>query len=145
MKVAGICSKRQFRFRHVTKKPEPASENACCAPTNTLPSATDLLIVNSLSYMLDPSQFAPIEGRRGAGPITSADHVTIDAIKIATHNFRRLNDCILGFHPEWQAPDVCEEGCLEEILSLPSEADSDEPSRLLPSDLQLLQSLRTRR
>jgi hypothetical protein len=74
---------------------------------------------------LDPPQFVLAEGRTVSGP-----YVTIEALRIATHNFRRLSDCILAFHPDWQEPAVCEQGCLEEIQSLPKEADSAEPSQL---------------
>jgi hypothetical protein len=49
-------------------------------------------------------------------------------LNIAADNFHKLSDCLLGFHPEWQAPDVCERGCLEEIRSLPTVANSTEPS-----------------
>jgi hypothetical protein len=79
------------------------------------------------TYEIKPPQFVLVEGRTLSG--ASANYVTIEALKIATHNFRRLADCILAFHPEWQEPSVCEQGCLEEILSLPTAADSTEPSQ----------------
>ena len=83
------------------------------------------------TYEIQPPQFVLIEGRTLSGPIEGATlkYVTIEALKIAAHNFRRLTDCILAFHPDWQEPAVCEQGCLEEILALPTEADSTEPSR----------------
>jgi hypothetical protein len=79
------------------------------------------------TYELKPPQFVLVEGRTLSGP--SSNYVGIEALKIAAHNFRRLTDCILAFHPEWQEPSVCEQGCLEEILSLPTAADSTEPGQ----------------
>ena len=77
------------------------------------------------SYEARPPQFVLIEGRNQE----ARNYVTVEALMIATHNFRRLTDCILAFHAEWQELSVCEQGCLEEILSLPTAADSTEPGR----------------
>src|SRR5215204_1703534 len=52
--------------------------------------------------------------------------VSVDELKIAAENYSALADLLLGFHPEWQTPAVCEAGCLEEILALPSAANSKE-------------------
>ena len=57
------------------------------------------------------------------------DYVTISDLEAAAANFASLGQLLLGFHPEWQAPDVCEAGCLAEIRALPTEANSTEPSR----------------
>jgi hypothetical protein len=82
---------------------------------------------------LEPPQHLFAEGRKLSGPIDEKpNYVTLTDLKMAAINFGELTDCILGFHPEWQAPDVCEAGCLEEIRALPSEANSTEPSRSQP-------------
>jgi hypothetical protein len=73
------------------------------------------------------------EGRTLSGaPATGPGYVTLTDLKMAAINFGELNDCILGFHPEWQAPEICERGCLEEIQALPSVANSSEPSPTQP-------------
>jgi hypothetical protein len=73
------------------------------------------------------------EGRTLSG-VSDLDHVTLTNLKMGAHNFGAPSDCILGFHPEWQAPDVCERGCLEEIQTLPSAANSTEPSPIQPQN-----------
>lgn len=83
----------------------------------------------AITYEITPAQFVLMEGRILYGPQEPGNCVTINDLRNAADNFRRLADCMFGFHPEWQAPDVCEAGCLEEILALPNSADSTEPSR----------------
>ena len=60
------------------------------------------------------------------------DYVTLSDLKTAATNFSELNYLILGFHPEWQAPDVCDQGCLEEIQALPIAASSKQPFPIPP-------------
>jgi hypothetical protein len=86
----------------------------------------------TFTHTIQPPQFVFAQGRSMAGPLTAAnlDYVTVADLKIAATNFQRLTDCILGFHPGWQAPDVCERGCLEEIRALPIEANSTKPSQI---------------
>jgi hypothetical protein len=57
------------------------------------------------------------------------DYVTLRDLEIVGYNFRELSYLILGFHPEYQAPDVCELGCLEEIRALPIAANSTVPGQ----------------
>jgi hypothetical protein len=68
------------------------------------------------------------------------DYITIVDLMAATANFRALADLLLGFHPEFQAPDVCEAGCLAEIQALPNEANSMEPTPIRPQKKQPPQS-----
>lgn len=56
------------------------------------------------------------------------DYISLIDLMACTANFGALADLLLGFHPSWQAPAVCEVGCLAEILALPTEANSTEPS-----------------
>ncbi len=82
------------------------------------------------AYVVGVPQHVIAEGRKlSGGP---PDYVTLTDLMAAAINFDALKDCILGFHPEWQAPDVCERGCLEEIRALPNEANSTEPSQSQP-------------
>jgi hypothetical protein len=71
-------------------------------------------------------EFVFTEGHALAGPFDIETDVTIEDLKIAAENFEALADLTLGFHPEWQTPDVCEAGCLAEILGLPRAANSRE-------------------
>jgi hypothetical protein len=76
-----------------------------------------------------PPQHVFMQGRTMSGP----EHdpaVTIAELTIAAENFEKLGELLLGFHPEWQSAAVCEAGCLEEIQSLPSVANSKEPSQI---------------
>ena len=72
-------------------------------------------------------QFALTEGRSLDGPVENAGYVTVDDLTIAAVNFRKLVDCTLGFHPDWQPLPVCEQGCLEEIQGLPIAANERAP------------------
>jgi hypothetical protein len=83
------------------------------------------------TYMLTPPQFVFVQGRVLSSP-SDDKAATLNDLRIAADNFDRLAELLLGFHPEWQHPDVCEQGCLAEILSLPTEANSTEPSRIEP-------------
>jgi hypothetical protein len=67
------------------------------------------------------------EGRSLDSPLheqPERNFVTCDDLRIAALNFGKLADCLLGFHPDWQPESVCEQGCLEEIQALPTEANS---------------------
>jgi hypothetical protein len=67
------------------------------------------------------------EGRSLDGPVETAHYVKVDDLTIAAVNFGKLADCIIGFHPDWQPPPVCERGCLEEIQALPTAANEMGP------------------
>lgn len=80
------------------------------------------------TYVAAIPQHVLAEGRTLSGAVDTK-YVVLEDLMAATLNFSALTDCILGFHPQWQAPDLCERGCLEEIQALPSAANSMEPSQ----------------
>jgi hypothetical protein len=87
------------------------------------------------TYIGVAPQHVITEGRALSGaPNTS--YVTLEDLKAATINFDGLAYCLLGFHPEWQAPDVCALGCLEEIQALPIAANSKQPFPIPPQTKQ---------
>jgi hypothetical protein len=79
-------------------------------------------------YAGNPPRHVIAEGRALATLFTEQSVVTLEDLKTATINFEELRHLILGFHPDWQHPSVCEQGCLAEIQALPSAANSTEPS-----------------
>jgi hypothetical protein len=80
------------------------------------------------TYEINPPQHVIAEGRTLSGPPDQTpNYVTLTDLKMAAINFDALRDWTLAFHPEWQAPDVCARGCLEEIQALPTAANSMEP------------------
>jgi hypothetical protein len=83
-------------------------------------------------YATTVPQYVIAEGRTLSSPWNDTKYVTLDDLKAATLNFEGLAYCLLGFHPQWQAPDVCEQGCLEEIQALPIAASSKQPFPIPP-------------
>jgi hypothetical protein len=60
------------------------------------------------------------QGRKLIEPPWEAAYVTKEELRTATANFDQLSYLILGFHPAFQEQSVCDEGCLELILVLPT-------------------------
>ena len=87
-------------------------------------------------WVTDPPQHVIGEGRHLATLMAEQTVVTLEDLKSATINFQELAYLILGFHPDWQTPAVCEQGCLVEIQALPSSANSMGPSQTPPQTTQ---------
>jgi hypothetical protein len=81
-------------------------------------------------YVSNPPRHVIAEGRALATHFAEQSVVTLEDLKTATINFGELQYLILSFHPDWQTPDVCEQGCLAEIQALPNAANSTEPSSI---------------